>query len=269
MDNTHNQTLGGIVAEGPDSLDFLQGQLSNDLMALEPRQAQLNSLSNAKGRVLAVMAAVKLGPEHVLLVLPKSLEDDIKNHLQRYVFRAKVSLTGYDKSAMTVSLEGTAIPNNIVNVTPQVGLDLDGTSPLENSDPWVTAGLPWVYPPTQGLFVAQMLNLDLLSGINWDKGCYTGQEIIARTHYLGKNKRRMLAFTSDAPARPGDFIVDHQGRQVAIIVHGSPDPSADKKDRHRLFGVARLGQLNAALELTDGTTVAQAEMPYQIPELVA
>ena len=265
MANNNEHHLGGILVEGHDAVNFLQGQLSNDVTKLEAGRGQLNSLSNAKGRVLAVLIVIALDADQILLVLPKPLEDDIKNHLQRFVFRSKVKLSVFTDPVNVVSLKPDSLSTDVYSVTPSVGLGLGGNSPEAGQITWIEAGLPWIYPATQGQFVAQMLNLDLLQGISWDKGCYTGQEIIARTHYRGKNKRRMLAFASAAPAVPGSLIVDHQDRQVAIVVDCVP--SHDTEDGYRVLAVARLADLKTDLRLADGSEVSKVDLPYGIPEL--
>jgi folate-binding protein YgfZ len=133
------------------------------------------------------------------------------------------------------------------------------------SDEWhladVANGLPQVYPSTHEAFVAQMLNVDLLGGINFEKGCYTGQEIIARTHYRGAVKRRMFRFRSDGPApEPGTRIVI--GDQHA----GDVVDAAATAQGCELLAVVSLAQVTGALRIgsVDGPALEQLALPYQV-----
>lgn len=134
----------------------------------------------------------------------------------------------------------------------------------------IAAGLPQVYPETHELFVAQMLNLDLLSGISFDKGCYTGQEIIARTHFRGTIKRRMLRFTAACAApSPGTRVV-HEGEHAGEVVDacaGSPDTGHGCE----LLAVVSLDRAPSALAL-DGiadSSLTPLGLPYVIPQAAA
>jgi folate-binding protein YgfZ len=124
----------------------------------------------------------------------------------------------------------------------------------------IRAGLPQVYPETHESFVAQMLNLDMLGAISFEKGCYTGQEIIARTHYRGAVKRRMFRFACDsAPAMPGSRVLS-SGQHAGDVV----DAAAAAKGCE-LLAVINVAQIDAPLELESapGQSLTRVPLPYE------
>lgn len=242
------QPLGLLGIRGPDTLPFLQGQLSNDVTALHtasdavpgdsavaaPRQLLRAGLHNPQGRTLALLGLVATGADRVLALLPRELVGPTRATLQRYVLRSKVSL--HDESdthriyGLTGRLAGpaTAGADGVGGSGAATGsgiailhegsrqLRIVGAADLApQGEPlsfsaWhaadIAAGLPQVYAATSGQFVAQMLNLDCIGAISFTKGCYTGQEVIARAHYRGRVKRRMHRYISREPLQlaPGD-----------------------------------------------------------------
>lgn len=230
--------LGVLRIGGPDALPFLQGQLSNDVLAVQRGSSLLAACSSAPGRVLAVLRLFA-HPSGVVALLPRDLVGPTLAHLRKFVLRAKVQL---DDASDVLSVGGCNGPDALLRAgipVPLAGQCLQlaeisvATVPGDAQRFWVVAppatlaqslqwspastpdferewrrrdveyGLPQVYPATRECFVAQMLNLDLLEGISFTKGCYTGQEIIARTQHLGRIKRRL--FKLDLP--PGSYTI--------------------------------------------------------------
>lgn len=236
--------LGVIGARGPDTRRFLNGQLSQDLSALDETRAVRAGLHNPQGRVLAIVLIVPDGGEDVLLVLPRERLASTLALLQRYVLRAKVKLS--DETAL-FAVEGGWSPTPPAENGRVCSYASDGrwlrvvaraaTAELANSGPvdpdlaapdqaaWcladVRAGLPLITEQTAGEFVAQMLNLDLLEAISFTKGCYTGQEVIARAHYRGRVKRRLQRFDSSMVASgelaPAASIRLQDGRNAQVV----------------------------------------------------
>ncbi len=232
--------LGVIAARGPDTRRFLNGQLSQDLAALSDGHAVRAGLHNPQGRVLALLLMLPQGSEDVLLVLPRERIPSTLALLQRYVLRSKVKLT--DESALWLIEGGGA--NSHAN-------DMPLTSPYASDGRWirlrqgdaadstddadlpawqladVRAGLPLISEATAGEFVAQMLNLDLLGAISFTKGCYTGQEVIARAHYRGRVKRRLQRFDSSMVASgelaPAASITLQDGRSAQVVQIATTD----------------------------------------------
>ena len=240
--------MGVIRAQGADAVKFLQGQVSNDVARLATDRSVLAGLHNAQGRVIALLRMVLAGPEEILAILPRELAAPVAARLSKFVLRAKVKISDasaeWEVAGVTVSgvAEGLAEasvgaarrdeegrlwvcvgPSRSLVVTrsgqPQ---EPEATATL-SAEQWhaadLAAGLPQVYAATSEAFVAQMLNLDLVDGIAFDKGCYTGQEVIARAHYRGRVKRRMQRFRTSAPAKlsAGDTGTLSEGRSFKVV----------------------------------------------------
>jgi folate-binding protein YgfZ len=126
----------------------------------------------------------------------------------------------------------------------------------------IQAGIPEVYAKTQEEFVPQMLNLDLLNGINFKKGCYTGQEIVARTHYLGTVKRRtqLAHIDSDIASNPGDDIFNSNGDIVGKVVRCAPSYSGG----YDLLAEIRLESVEAGQLNVNDNALNFRELPYKI-----
>jgi len=221
--------LGLLSFRGPDSRKFLQGQLSNDTGELRAGALLRAGLHTPQGRTLAVLALVP-GPapdDEVLAVLPRELIAAVAATLKRYVLRAKVTIS--DASAahriygLTADAPG-AYPYDGQRklLIARADANAPAGTPLARTR-WraldITAGLPQLYLATSGQFVAQMLNLDHVGAVAFDKGCYTGQEVIARAHYRGRVKRRMQRFVSEQPLHlvAGDSAVLGDGRSVRVV----------------------------------------------------
>ena len=237
--------LGVIAARGPDTRRFLNGQLSQDLSTLTSDHALRAGLHNPQGRVLAVMLLIPQGSEDVLLVLPRERVESTLVLLQRYVLRAKVKLsdettllaieggwspTPTDEAGRTWSYASDGrwlrlVQRDAAAETGSITAVTSSVSPEAELAAWqladVRAGLPMITEATAGEFVAQMLNLDLLEAISFTKGCYTGQEVIARAHYRGRVKRRLQRFDSSMLASgelvPAASISLQDGRNAQVL----------------------------------------------------
>ena len=179
-------TISTITVSGPDAFEFLQGQLTNDLRLLDAQETLLTAWCNPKGRVICLMTVARTADGYSLAI-PTDLTDDIVKRLTMFRFRAKVEFEVLPES-------------NAVNMSEQI-----------------EAGIPWIGPEQTEKFTPHMLNLDLLDAISFDKGCYTGQEIVARTHYKGATKRRTLAFESDSPVAVGDSVSDGDREKGTVL----------------------------------------------------
>jgi len=207
--------LGVIRFSGADVRKFLQGQLSNDIERLSPDTLLRASLNTPQGRTLALMGLVASDAD-VLALIPRDLISNISTLLKRYVLRSKVTLTDDSAAFRIVGLEasdvtaaglqrgqlcryGVQADQRLLLLQPASAA---GELTFEMSrERWraldIAAGLPYVASALSGEFVAQMLNLDCIDAISFNKGCYTGQEVIARAHYRGRVKRRMQRFVAD------------------------------------------------------------------------
>lgn len=273
--------FGSIHVSGADAREFLQGQVSFDMQRLTPQRMELASCSSSQGRVQAILWMIERA-DGILLIQPAELVEPTIVRLRKYVMRAKAKIESgagrFTIGGATTTDEGTA---------PRTHVETDGVSivrwpstttysliiaPAAASlqddpgfaDAWhradIRAGLPQVYSPTHEMFVAQMLNVDLLDGISFEKGCYTGQEIIARTHFRGTVKRRMVAFRSAGPApSPGARILSagtHAGEVVDAV---------STQDGCELLAVIALAELQKELTLADtGAVLNRMPMPYEV-----
>jgi folate-binding protein YgfZ len=266
-----------IAVTGPDAKSFLQGQLSFDLDRLTPARAELASCSSAQGRVQAVVWLIERS-DALLLVLPLSVAEATLIRLRKYVLRAKVKLEIAERFAVfaatglaTLGDTRTHIEagersyiqwpggSRVLCLAPRESGEPDADTMLEWHRADVAAGLPQVFPETIESFVAQMLNLDTLGGISFEKGCYTGQEIIARLHFRGAAKRRMFRLRGEgvAPAPAARIVVDGQ--------HAGDVADAVRIDGgYELLGVISLSQADAALRLESGAPLAKLPLPYQV-----
>ena len=181
-----------IAVTGPDSFEFLQAQLTADLNKLRDdngTQSIRSAWCNPKGRVIC-MPSIGIIDNGYTLALPADLVELVVQRLTMFRFRSKVEfeVRGSESSGDKSALE------------------------------MLQAGIPEIELAQSEKFTPHMLNLDLLEIVSLDKGCYPGQEIIARTHYRGASKRRCLRFESTEPVSPGDKVSDGQ-RDVGEVVN--------------------------------------------------
>jgi folate-binding protein YgfZ len=209
--------LGVLRFTGADALSFLQGQVSNDTQHLADNIPLFAAYSSAQGRVLALIYLLPHS-SGVMAILPREILNATLERLRKFVLRAKVQIEDCGDSLVVAGhfgamagASGLYIERDGVGAAP-VGHDQNrywviaapeklapAADMLESQrieKEWrradIRAGLPQIYAATSEAFVAQMLNLDLLDGISFTKGCYIGQEIIARTQHLGRIKRRLF-----------------------------------------------------------------------------
>ncbi len=261
--------LGVVRLTGPDARGLLQGQLSNDLDRLGIDTPLLAGLHNPQGRVIAILRLLA-GPDGgVLAVLPQGLAPLVATRLKRFVLRAKVVIEDCSDSHAVYGLQEGEQRSLQVLGPGQPAPEGIAMTAADWQARDIALGLPQVYPATSEQFVAQMLNLDLVEGISFTKGCYTGQEIIARAHYRGKVKRRLQRFhTTDAsPLKPGDRFRLVDGRTIEVI-----DAVALPAGGHDLLAVAPLLAPTAEGENAldpAGLPLLQTEaaaLPYDLPD---
>ncbi len=237
--------LGLLRFTGADARSFLQGQISNDTERLAQGHSLLCAYSNAQGRVLAVLSLLPHSTG-IVAILPAELVAPIAAALRKFILRSKVRIDESAAQLIVAGQHGAAglrraglpVPAGIGAYQEARGIGvartnepeerfwligapaalaaLDQGSAAQREADWrladIGAGLPQVYAATREAFVAQMLNLDLVDGISFTKGCYTGQEIIARTQHLGRIKRRMFHL---AIGKEGDAL--SIGQSVTVV----------------------------------------------------
>lgn len=221
---------------GRDSIAFAQAQCMNDVALLGDGQWQWNGWLNAKGRVIALFALVRLNPETLWLLLPDVPAEDLAEQLRRYVFRSKVSLTARNDlqvigsfavplqaQSNQIGLLGEAAGETVeLDLSAQGGfrrLCIRATSATEDAAcmaQWAAFdlhhGLPRLPASQAEHWTPQQLGLDRLAAFSVKKGCYPGQEIVARTHFLGQTKRTAGLLHSSRTLVAGEDICDSQQR---------------------------------------------------------
>lgn len=243
-----------ILVSGPDARTFLQGQLSCDVNVLTREKPLLAALNSPQGRVQAVLTLTE-HDDGIVASVVASMADRTVERLRKYVLRSKVKIEA-TPSAHPEPVEGFRVPTS-AGQDRFDKLSVNGPENLLLSP--LRAGIPHVFAETHEAFVAQMLNLDVLGAISFNKGCYTGQEIVARTHYRGAIKRRMFRFAAQcAPPTPATRVLS-SGEHAGDVVY-----AASIDDGCELLAVINLSQADAALTLANGAALTKLTLPYTI-----
>jgi len=296
---------GVLAVAGADARAFLHGQLSCDVEGLVDGGAVYGAYCTAKGRVLASVL-VWSDAGSFFLLLPRAIAAGVRKRLQQYVLRSKVVLDERSNALAVLGLAGSAAAHAVAGVAggaPQGPLEIarsDGIAAIAlggdrflmladaarapgvwdrlaatltpvGAPCWewleIASGRPWITAPTQDQFVPQMANLEVLGAVNFRKGCYPGQEIVARTQYLGTPKRRLhLAHVeSDAAPAPGAALVaDGAGEQSAgMVVNAAPAPGGG----YDLLAVVQTAAAAGTVRLgaSGGPALRFRALPYAVP----
>lgn len=277
--------LSVIEATGPDAIHFLHHQLTQDLLLLPTHQGRLAAYCSAKGRILVSFYVVKVNPEKVLLVCKKdALESTIKR-LKMFILRAKVQLRdasletpvwglvgdmaqhffattdtplpppwsarSSDEFSVLSLYEAQGVPRAIYLGLPNK-THFQSFSPIIQQD-WdllnILSGVCLIGQNLADAFVPQMINYESIGGVNFKKGCYPGQEVVARSQFRGTLKRRLYIGTSDELANPGqELILTSDPEQACGTVIESVLSSENK-----CFFLASM-QISAAEHATNSVT---------------
>ncbi|MGY4516507.1 CAF17-like 4Fe-4S cluster assembly/insertion protein YgfZ [Lysobacter sp. HA18] len=223
---------------GRDALAFAHAQFMNDVIALADGQWQWNGWLDPKGRVQALFALIRVDPETVWLVTATDV-DAFADSLRRFVFRSKVKIDLAPIHALgRLDRPVTASGNTSGRLDDAIELDLSGDagartlvlvpSPADAATPeeesaWWQLDIAHGWPSLPGIaldhWTPQQLSLQRLDAFSVKKGCYPGQEIVARTHFLGRAKRGLARLRiADAEAHAGDALTDVDGRDVGQLV---------------------------------------------------
>jgi hypothetical protein len=210
----HLENRALLKISGSDSESFLQGQLSNDIEQLDNSSIQLNAYCQHQGKILALFWVIR-SDDSFLLSFPLDLVDIIKSRLQMFVIMDDVNI-------QDITLERSQIGsidesyNNSYTINDKLSLIIVNKKDVTQFDIkpvefWhkscIDLNLPEISSITSEKLVPQMLNLDIDEvGVNFSKGCYPGQEVVARLHYLGSTKRRLFAFECGSEVNVGDSL---------------------------------------------------------------
>ena len=297
--------LGLIAIAGPDAMDFLQGQVSNDLRELSDTHSQLSSHCSAKGRMLANFRALRI-EDSLFLVLPRSQVPALLKRLRMFTLRAKVQVDDASDALVCAGIIGDCGDATLAAVFGGLPDDDNGlaryqqttlirvagptrrwlligpagqvepiwasaaaTAAEADPDLWalhdIRAGIPVIRPETSDAFVPQMTNMQLIDGVSFHKGCYTGQEVVARMQYLGKLRRRMYRaeVETDATPKAGDalFVPGSRSEQASDRI---VDARAVGPGRWELLVVVEIAAAEGAeVRLSeDGPVLTLTPPPY-------
>ncbi len=268
-----------ITIVGPDRATFLQGQLTQDVLLARTDSTLLAGWADARGRLhfAGHLFALGSGEDQALaLLVPAERAPALTSRLKLYTFRSRVQVTVADVPLLGMATGGvTPTGSQVLALAGDPSRQLivgDGTGrtlpagPFAASPDWeladIRAGIPTIHAATSGEFVPQMANLDLLGGISFTKGCYTGQEIVARMKYLGRVKRRMLHFSAaGAMPAPGDALYAARGAAGQVV------RSAPSAEGSEFLAVVVLDDLPGPfwLDPEQSRAVRRLELPYAIP----
>ena len=302
--------LALIAVDGDDALDFLQGQLTNDLCAVTESRAQQSAWCSPKGRVLTCLLVFRHG-QRLMLQLPRSLVDQTVKRLRMFVLRARVTLEDVSDRWARIGIVGSRAESCLRDLVGELPGQVDGVraakdvtiirlrgrrpryevigdpsaigslmnacrdiAAVAGSDAWeyldIEAGIANVVPDTSDSFLPQMINLDRVDGISFTKGCYVGQEIVARTQHLGRIKRRMYRahWDGETDVAPGDTL--EGAGEPASMKAQVVDAKAAPEGGFDLLAVLPIEVADAAdpsgIPLRDGSRLTLTGLPYALQD---
>jgi len=297
--------LSVVRIAGPDAAAFLQGQFTDDVAALRSGEAEYGAWCSPKGRMLANFLIRRSGESIFELLLPQSLSEAIAKRLRMFVLRSRVTIDDVSGESIRLGVGGPDAGEAIgialgappaIGAVAALGEALVVTLPgpryvvtvaaddaarcwdrlVPSCRPagfaawqWLTirAGVPVITPATSDQFVPQAANWDALGGVSFQKGCYAGQEIVARTQYLGRLKERLaLAHLDGAPPAPGERLYSsafgEQACGTIVNAAAAPDGGSD------LLAVLQLAAAESGdvhLGAPDGPPLRLSPLPYDAP----
>lgn len=299
---THRlESLRLIRVAGADRGSFLQGQITQDIGTVGPTRSALFGWTTAQGRLL-VTGQLFDWQDTFWLTAPAATAEALVRRLKMFVLRAKVTIDLSDVALAGLSGTGAGTDLSIADcrlpLEPLAGIDTGAgyavrvagdtrrvlvasqrdsidsllarlTQNTVSEVDWyladIQAGLPRIEPETSELFTPQMVNLDLIGGVSFNKGCYTGQEIITRTRHLGRIKRRMVGLrcTAATTLRPGDAIFGPQRESGRVVAAAATAQGTE------LLAVIQLDEAGSPLfaDSSRQLTLGHVELPYGIPEI--
>jgi tRNA-modifying protein YgfZ len=272
---------GVIRASGAEARKFLQGQLTQDVELMGMDEVRLAGYCSAKGRLLASFVMWRDGADDVLLACSADLLPTVLKRLAMFVLRAKCKLSDATADLPLWGCVGE-LPGAAVRRLPDatwggttvpralwVGAELPLAQPI-NLSTWhgleAASGVARVVAATVEQFVPQMVNMELVGGVNFQKGCYPGQEVVARSQYRGTLKRRAQVMTCDEPLQPGQEVFHDAdpGQPAGMVVLAGSLPGAPQVAlvEVKLASLAG-GTLHAGTPA--GPVLRLAALPYALP----
>ena len=293
---------GLLAIDGPDTAKFLQGQTTCDLKKVDPTTSIEGGCCTVQGRLYSSFHLAQLSSEQYRLRIRKDIVEDTQQRLAKYIVFSKAEQNNLTDSHLVIGMKGPQAKANIETVfggcpaSANESLATDAAIIIclgdESYECWLSIsdaemhwqalanqltaigsnhwelltierGIAEITALTQDMFIPQMLNQQITGAVSFTKGCYTGQEIVARMQYKGKLKRRMyrIGFSSDQPVQPGDDISTAQGKSIGNIVN------VNRNDQYfEALAVITSDQIdNSDLTLTKNQTNLEIlSLPYAI-----
>jgi len=288
-----------IRARGADAAKFLQGQLTNDVLTLGPGRARLAGFCSAKGRLQASFVIWKAADDEFLLACSASVLAPTLKRLSMFVLRAQCKLSDASAELLLWGLAGTAATAGLGEAAAWEKHEHDGATWIRLPDAEGTPRVLFAAPPgiepapaahtslplatwrylevrsgivtieaaTVDRFVPQMVNFELVGGVDFQKGCYPGQEVVARSQYRGTTKRRTFLFDCETLPEAGQDVFSGAGPAEAVGTVANAAPHPEQPGGSALIEL-RLAALDAgALHLgaPQGASLRQRELPYSVP----
>ena len=282
---------GVIRAAGDDAATFLQGQLTQDIVLMKAGESRLAALCNPKGRMLASFVVLKHAEDDILLICSRDLVAAMQKRLSMFVLRAKVRLTDASEQFTLHGLIGETATNaqdavpagaSVCPLMPADGapralLVAPAEAPPLPAPPldaalwrWADArsGVAMVTEPIKEAFVPQMLNYESIGGVNFKKGCYPGQEVVARSQFRGAIKRRAFVAQVDGPAEAGQEVFSPADAEqpCGTIAVAAPAPGGGTVVIASLQLAALKGIEVLNLGAADGPSMTGWHIPYELLE---
>jgi tRNA-modifying protein YgfZ len=278
---------GVIRAAGADAASFLQSQLTQDVLGLDAHRAAPAGWCSAKGRLLASFVVTRPAADELLLLCSADVLPAALKRLSMFVLRAKCKLSDASVELPLYGVCGAAASVDAWRCAAAYGGALIGLPraqgaarallvggdvaalPALDAQAWswleVTSGVPRIVAATVEQFVPQMVNLELVGGVNFQKGCYPGQEVVARSQYRGSLKRRAFVFDAAAGASPAQEIFHSADRDqpAGMVVN-----AASLRGGHRVLAEVKIAALDSGtlhLGAADGPLLTRTEMAYAVP----
>jgi tRNA-modifying protein YgfZ len=290
---------GVIQVVGDDAAKFLHGQLTQDFALLDTSQARLAALCSAKGRMLASFVGFKRSETEILLLCSRDILAPTLKRLSMFVLRAKAKLVDASDQFALAGLAGDAVAavaaggglgtwaRQEAGSASLIGLDpVQGVAralwvapagtplpagPTLAPDLWqwseVASGVATITAPIVEAFVPQMLNYESVGGVNFKKGCYPGQEVVARSQFRGTLKRRAFLVHADAPLVAGQEVF-HAGdadQPCGTVAQAAAAPSGGY-DAIVSMQVSAATQAGLAAGTADGPALTLHALPYALLE---
>ena len=226
----HLEHLRILTISGEDAGELLQGQMTQDVRKLEDDKIHMTSFCNVQGRVIA-SAFIQCEGDRYDLILSSELVENLFNHLQRYILRSKVEIQQSEKLVYAIFSKDIVNDQELFKMVandPKRMLALADKVPqsIENfitSEEWIEHDIkemiPIINKESSEKFIPQMLNLDILNAVSFSKGCYTGQEVVARVQHRGKIKQRMFKIKTESKSLvSAGSEIHHESKKVGTVV---------------------------------------------------